>query len=189
MRNIGYSLGGGIAMIESLQLFAEYNRAANEKLRRVLWDLDNRDVITEDAGAYYGSILGILNHIAVSELRVLQQLRQARDDFESLEREIIAFTFSSFHQKLYSSVEEWAAARAEIDSLMITLAEELSPQDARSRFTLTSYSGRNRTVGIGEMLFHLFNHATHHRGQVSQILDSRNVPHDFSSFVATTAQH
>ena len=34
-----------------------------------------------------------------------------------------------------------------------------------------------------DALDHVFNHQTHHRGQVSQILDEMGVAHDFSNLI------
>jgi uncharacterized damage-inducible protein DinB len=41
----------------------------------------------------------------------------------------------------------------------------------------------NKTRTVWEILIHTFNHQTHHRGQISEILDENKIENDFSNMI------
>ena len=54
-------------MKDALALLVSYNRSANEDVYALLADADP-ELLTRDSGSYYGSILGLLNHLLLADL-------------------------------------------------------------------------------------------------------------------------
>ena len=65
-------------------LMAAYNRWMNERLYESAATLDAA-TLTADKGAFFGSILGTLNHIAVADTIWLHRFAQHEASFASLD--------------------------------------------------------------------------------------------------------
>ena len=71
-----------------------------------------------------------------------------------------------------------------MDAGYIALAEALSEADLRQPIKIDWYGGNPDSVPLSFMLSQLLVHNTHHRGQISQILDSLKIDNDFSGIDA-----
>jgi uncharacterized damage-inducible protein DinB len=67
-----------------------------------------------------------------------------------------------------------------VDATYIGMAEALSETDLRQPVKLDWYGGNPDSVPLSFMLGQLLVHNTHHRGQISQILDMLKIDNDFS---------
>jgi uncharacterized damage-inducible protein DinB len=57
----------------------------------------------------------------------------------------------------------------------------LTDKDLDSLVDIEWFGGNPAKVPLGYLVHSQFNHGTHHRGQISQVLDSMKIEHDFSS--------
>jgi uncharacterized damage-inducible protein DinB len=167
-------------MKETIALLAEYNAHANRLLFGVLAKAP-ADLITRDSGSWYGSILGLLNHIMRSELGWLARFKATPGGFKTLEGPAAAFDPATAPRQLYGHLADLARRREELDALLIAFAAELSDDAAGKEVRYVNTRGEVDAFVLGEILLHLFNHQTHHRGQISQILDAAKIEHDFSN--------
>jgi uncharacterized damage-inducible protein DinB/predicted N-acetyltransferase YhbS len=138
-----------------LLTMARYNAWATARLYRSLEALSDADY-RRDAGLFFKSIHGTLNHLRVAE-HLLWQRRFAEGvspmlklDFEA-EPDRVALK-----QRLLEGVAAWPALIAGWD-------------DARLVATLdyTTSQGVPASLPFAATLAHVFNHGTHHRGQVT----------------------
>jgi uncharacterized damage-inducible protein DinB len=70
------------------------------------------------------------------------------------------------------------------DAAYIGMAEALSPADLSTMVRIEWYGGNPGSVPLSFLLSQLLVHNTHHRGQISQILDSLNVDNNYSGINA-----
>jgi uncharacterized damage-inducible protein DinB len=66
------------------------------------------------------------------------------------------------------------AHRIRLDEMIMALAMEVSDGDLRAPLTYHNSRGAFQK-NFGSLLLHLFNHQTHHRGQVSTLLSQSGV--------------
>jgi tRNA-Thr(GGU) m(6)t(6)A37 methyltransferase TsaA len=142
---------------------ALYNRWQN----RVLYDLCEKlgdEARRLDRGMFFGSIHATLNHMLVVERVLLGIVRDGT--WAPLDHRAVP----------YADFAELRAERARFDDGLLALAGE--HEDAWFGATLTFFSqrlGRERSLPRALVLAQLFNHATHHRSQVTSELHKLGV--------------
>jgi uncharacterized damage-inducible protein DinB len=136
---------------------SNYNQWMNRQLFAVCAELPDRDR-KSDRGAFFKSIHGTLNHILVADLIWLGRFNQ-QPFISKLDRE------------LYSDFNELRAARERCDLQIIDWAQNLTPDWLNTDFTYTNSSSVTRTLPHWLLVTHLFNHQTHHRGQLTTLLN------------------
>lgn len=169
---------GGMKAI--LQLMAQYNRTANTKLYTLLAGVDPH-VVSAESGSYFGGILGLLNHVLLSDLGWFVAFRDSDLDLPVLQSPVLDFENPGWRKNLYANLTDLRPHRESMDELIIALAAETPEPLFLGDIRVTHWSGQVRSFPFGKVLMHLFNHQTHHRGAISQILDQNSVENDYSN--------
>ncbi|MBX3207637.1 MAG: damage-inducible protein DinB [Labilithrix sp.] len=142
---------------------ARYNRWMNDKLYAVAEKLTDAER-KEDRGAFFGSIHRTLNHLLLAD-----RVWLARFTGAALEDGEMAPGIRSLDQELYADSDELRRERTKtddaIDAFVATLTDEKLADDLR-------YLRRGvvNELPLWHAVAHLFNHQTHHRGQVTTLL-------------------
>jgi uncharacterized damage-inducible protein DinB len=156
---------------ESLRMMAGYSRWMNEKLYSVCATLSDEER-KRDRQAFFRSIHGTLNHLLLTDRGWLDRFRGAPWGFRSLDQELYA-DFAELRR-------ERAATDAAIEQYVGTLTVERLSED----FTYTTYAGKTFTHPLGPALVHLFNHQTHHRGQLTTLLSQQGIDPGVTDVIA-----
>ncbi len=174
-------------MTNAISLFARYNDHVDRLIFRVLNDVDP-ELLNRPAGAYFGSIVGILNHILTSDLGWLVRFRDGGIVSQALTDPAVQFEHPGFGKILHADYSSLKAHQREVDRVILEFVAELTGAGGGSPdigpdqvFTYVNRKGEEHRFRVGDVLLHIFNHATHHRGQISQILDEAGVEHDYSN--------
>ena len=143
-----------------VRMMARYNAWQNRQLSEGL-DGVPLDVLRADHGAFFGSILGTLNHLLWADLMWMSRL-DGRDG--------PGITLAD-SPGLAPDAREWARMRFLVDGRIREWALALDAIDLVGE--LTWFSGAvqaemRRPVALCVM--HMFNHQAHHRGQVHAML-------------------
>ena len=168
-------------MKEILGLMADYNQTVNKDLFDLLQEQDE-SLLRASADSFFGNILGLLNHILVSDLGWLTAYRESNLDLPVLESTALDFEHPGFGRDLYDDLGELRAHRQAIDQLFIDLVGSTAESVFQGEIEV-SRKEVTHTFPFGKVLMHLFNHQTHHRGAISQILDENNVKNDYSNLL------
>jgi len=143
-------------------MMADYNQWANARLYRMARQLE--DVLyRRNAGAYFGSLHGTLNHLLVADRIWMHRLSGTGSRPEKLDA-ILFEDFDSLH-----------AARVEEDRRIITFVQSLDEAAFEEMWDYRTLIGTPYRQPRREILAHLFNHETHHRGQAHAILTGLGV--------------
>lgn len=138
-------------------MMAEYNAWANGRLYRMASRLPDEQY-RRDVGAYFKSLHGTLNHILCADLIWMRRLTGAGEHPTNLD----AIVFDDF--------PSLSAARQEEDQRIIAYVESLSEAQMEETLAYRMLNGTPQQQRRREILAHLFNHQTHHRGQAHAIL-------------------
>jgi uncharacterized damage-inducible protein DinB len=150
---------------------ANYNARMNKQILSVAENL-SQDELTENKGAYFHSILGTLNHILVGDIIWLTRFNLHSESYESLKSIIELPKPKGLNDILYPDVKSFTYAREIIDSAVIKwLGSDIDEMDFCRNLEYSNTKGVNSSRNFGELVSHLFNHQTHHRGQVSTLLN------------------
>jgi uncharacterized damage-inducible protein DinB len=153
------------------QLMARYNRWQNESLYRAAGRLSDAERHAQ-RGAYFGSIHATLTHMAFADRAWLWRLTgdaTLKPTATSMSESVTAFPVWV----------DLAAKRQALDSAIITWADGLTSADLEGDLTYHSVAtGTSFTKPRWLLVTHLFNHQTHHRGQVHCLLTQAGLSPD-----------
>lgn len=158
---------------EFCQEMARYNVWQNNQLKGSLDVLSAAD-LTHDRGAFFGSILGTLNHLLWGDALWMSRF----DGGESYGGGIPHST------ELTGSVSAWAAERDRLDRRIQTWAATVPADDLAGDLTwVSSMSEAKMTRPMAVCVTHFFNHQTHHRGQIHAMLTAAGASAPVSDLV------
>jgi len=154
---------------ETATLMADYNRWMNQRMYEAAGRLAESEV-TRDRGAFFGSILQTLNHIAVADTIWLHRIAQGTDE-SGLRTEVARFALpTSLRQEIAGSLAGLRDYRGELDGLIVQWSRTLTPGRLEASLVYRNMAGQAFSRKLGHLVLHFFNHQTHHRGQVSTLL-------------------
>jgi uncharacterized damage-inducible protein DinB len=143
-------------------MLARYNQWANERLYRMAAELPD-EAYRRNVGAYFGSLNGTLNHLLTADRIWLRRLTRTGDQPTHLG----AILFADFVQL--------RIAREAEDRRIIGYVEGLRDADIEAGWDYQTLNGTAFSQPLRDILAHLFNHQTHHRGQSHAILTALGV--------------
>jgi len=161
-------------MKEIFELMASYNQLMNKNIYGAACALSEADLVG-DRGAFFGSVLGTLNHILVGDIIWLKRFAKHPVAFSSLDYVRSLDTPASLDTTLCSTLSALAEARYVMDDVIVRFTSELTDEVLSSSLTYCNTKGIKATKNVGSLVQHLFNHQTHHRGQVSTLLNQSAV--------------
>jgi len=165
--------------LHHFQLMAQYNLRMNTQVYAAASQLSAND-LAQDMGAFFKSILGTLNHILVGDLFWLNRfaLLHGADSnkFSSLKTLEDFPKPSALNQILFEDFYELKETRKKLDLVIQEwLTKDACHEDFKQDLTYHNSKGEGASRDFGELVAHLFNHQTHHRGQVSTLLSQKGI--------------
>jgi uncharacterized damage-inducible protein DinB len=151
-------------MLEHLRRMARYNRWANERLYAACAEL-SKEEYHRPRQAFFGSIHGTLGHVLVGDRLWLARIEGQPAPHQRLDEQPCA------------TLDELRAAREAEDRRIIDLVDTI---DEANVDRVVRYTTLSRPAALETPLhicwLHVFNHQTHHRGQVHDQLTQTEVP-------------
>lgn len=166
------------------RLLAEYNAHANRSLFKILEEKAPSDLVGRPMGSYFDSILGLLNHLLVTDLAWLDGFRGSGQPFRALAVPALDFQHPGWRKPLYQDLAGLRPRREAVDAVLQAFSEELTDEQLEGEIELTDPRGQKHRFVLGEVLLHLFNHQTHHRGAIALALDQASIENNFSNLLA-----
>jgi uncharacterized damage-inducible protein DinB len=136
---------------------AAHNRWANARLYEAALSLNDADY-RRDLGAFFKSMHGTLNHLLLTDRLWLKRLTGEGEHPNQL------------NAIIYEDRRALALARADEDDRIIAYVATLDDSMIEGLQKYANTSGKEFEQKRRDILAHLFNHQTHHRGQAHTIL-------------------
>ena len=150
------------SIIHHFRLLADYNAGANILLYyacAVLSDPERK----RDRKGFFNSIHGTLNHLLVGDRIWMARFTGGEAPSTDLDRE------------LYAAFDALRSARVAEDDRIREFIEEIDADFLKGNIIYVNNEGRTLEDPRHLLLAHLFNHQTHHRGQVHDMLSQAGV--------------
>ncbi len=149
---------------------ARYNTWANERIYAAVAELSDAERKAKRP-SFFGSIHATLNHILVGDRVWLSRLTaKPGGPLVSRPAEITAL-----NQELYGNFDELRAARLKEDARIADVVGRYSDSDLTRKLDYANMAGEERHTPMAQVLAHVFNHQTHHRGQVHGLLSHTHI--------------
>jgi uncharacterized damage-inducible protein DinB len=137
------------------EMLARYNVWATRRL------FEHVDALSEveyrrDAGLFFRSVHGTLNHLLVAEQEIwFERFARGISPKRALNEELETDR-ARLRERLFEAVPRWLPLVASFDAIRWA-----------GRLEYTSTRGVAQSLPFAATLGHVFNHGTHHRGQIS----------------------
>ena len=139
-------------------LMARYNRWMNERLYAQLAQVDDAER-KRDRNAFFGSAHGTLNHLLWGDRMWLGRFIDE------------PCTAPAFGAGMFDDFAELTRERELTDMKILGWAGKVSPEWLAGSLVYRSrVDGRTREMPRSVAALHLFNHGTHHRGQLTTLM-------------------
>lgn len=152
-----------MTVMEVFRTFARYNRMANQRLYQACAQVDDEDYRRQRAVSF-GSIHGLLNHILLGD-----RIWMAR--FSGGGR-----TTPSLHTVLYDQFQALRIAREQEDARIEEFFQTAPASFLGDQLSYTNSKGQHCEEASVPAVLHMFNHQTHHRGQIHVMLSQCAIP-------------
>jgi len=163
---------------------AKYNGGVNQSLIELLEPLRKEQIMMETK-AYYPSIFETVLHNFIADITWLRRYRGVFSENDSLSNcQLISLEEKGFRKEFESDYTKLFQYRKELDDVIILFANGMDEGKLSSVLKYKNYKGEELEKEVWKTLLHWFNHQTHHRGQISVLLDLIGIDHDYSSVVA-----
>lgn len=172
-------------MIDNYRLLARYNQWMNERLYQACDGLSEAERRL-DRGAFFGSIHGTLNHLMWGDLLWLRRFATA----DPARCAALAADLLELPQDaLFATIvhEDWnalGARRQRLDAAIVAWTQAMPPEYPQEIFRYSNTKGVQREHPVWIALTHLFNHQTHHRGQLTTLLMQAGVDPGVTDLIA-----
>ena len=155
-------------LLESYRRLAEYNTWMNETLYESCSQLSDEER-KRDLGAFFRSIHGTLNHLLMVDHAWLLRCTQDAERYSPRDASGSAIRLASLDQILYEDFGALRSQRRVTDRLLEDWVGSLDAATLAGIIQYKSSLGPERHP-LWWVLTHLFNHQTHHRGQVTTLI-------------------
>lgn len=162
---------------QQIQLLATYNQAMNVKMFHAASQLSD-DALRLDRGAFFSSIFGSINHIAVADSIWLKRLSvMFVPDWEIAQPNYLQSIIQvrTLDAILFSNMRQLQDYRVFLDDLIIQFGQLVNDDLLEQLVSYQDTKGTRYQKECHSLLLHFFNHQTHHRGQVSTLLTQAGV--------------
>jgi uncharacterized damage-inducible protein DinB len=154
---------------EHVYLMADYNQWMNQKIFEVVGTLSPEN-LHEDKGAFFGSIFATLNHLVVADTLWLKRFSPLLEEIDAFQPIVTLATPKALDQFVTNNFNDLKDHRQLLDETLLEVASLLTDKQLLQTINYTNNKGVAANKTLFNLLMHLFNHQTHHRGQVTTLL-------------------
>lgn len=163
-----------IRLLDNFRLMSQYNQVLNQKIYQVSSQLTDQE-IKRDRGAFFGSIIGTLNHIYVADIIWLRRFAQHSNQYHNLDNLPELDNYQALEQIVSDNLVTLTQLRENLDLRIANWCQEIIPQDLERNLRYFNTKGNMYHKNFSQLLQHFFNHQTHHRGQVSTLISQQGL--------------
>jgi uncharacterized damage-inducible protein DinB len=156
-------------LLVHVQWMGRYNQGMNAQVYDCAAQLDTIE-LGRDRSAFFGSILGTLNHLVVADVVWLKRFAAHPVNFAALEPVRSMPQPEALSQIVATDFGVLRSRRERLDRAIVDWAEGLTAADLDLVLDYRNMKGVPARRQLGSLLCHFFNHQTHHRGQVTTLL-------------------
>jgi uncharacterized damage-inducible protein DinB len=144
-------------LLQTIRMLSRYAAWANDRLYEALADLPGRE-LTKPHPIVFGSIQRTLNHVYVMDLVWRAHLEGTRH------------AFTTRNPDECPPFADLRAAQNDMDRWYIQYADGMHESSCAEIVNFSFIGGGNGSMSRGEIVLHVANHTTYHRGHIGSMI-------------------
>ena len=156
------------------ELMAGYNQWMNARLYAAAAQLDEAE-LRADRGAFFGSILATFDHLLAADTHWMKRFAAALPDVASLHAARAVPLPELVRGITFPDFTRLRGEREAMDAAILDFTREATDELYRLPLSYANSAGEPHTKLCGLVLCHVFNHQTHHRGQVTTLFSQLGI--------------
>jgi uncharacterized damage-inducible protein DinB len=133
------------------------------------------DILEKETSSFFPNIVSYWNHILFGDLILLGRLA-SNEIGELTIQDFAKFPVPKSPQDIFhNQLTELVVLRKQVDELIIKYCNNLTEKDCEKLITYICTEGNSITKTVADVTQHIFNHQTHHRGQLTCVLSQFGV--------------
>lgn len=159
--------------VTDLRLLADYNAWINHRIYQAA--AQPAACAMEPRGAFFGSLFGTLNHIAVGDILWLKRFATLNAAYTALHPICDLPMPAGLDCPLRADLRALTSLRQDLDKAIVDWAAQIADADLNRVLVYASSRGVASRRHFGSVVLHFFNHQTHHRGQATTLLTQAGI--------------
>ena len=164
-----------------MNLMALYNKNANEELIEVLLKVKEDD-LKKETGAYFKSIYGIFKHMIQCDMYFFGIFRKYSNKKNIANEEVLTYLNNdfSFNRDIDKDLKTLIEVREKLDDVIIAIINSIDNFNISGKVVVPNKEVKKPRY---HLIMHELNHSTHHRGEISVLLDQMGYKNDYSNLM------
>lgn len=164
-----------------MNLMALYNKNANEELIEVLLNVKEDD-LKKETGAYFKSIYGIFKHMIQCDMYFFCIFRKYSNKKNIANEEVLTYLNNdfSFNRDIDKDLKTLIDVREKLDDVIIAIINSIDNFNISGKVVVPNKEVKKPRY---HLIMHELNHSTHHRGEISVLLDQMGYKNDYSNLM------
>jgi len=168
-------------MKEIAQYYARCNQKINSDMLGVIAG-NVEDPLNHPLQGYFFKTLGkLLEHIYIADSVWLKAFTGVEN--YGIDVEKVMGATPGYNEQAFKNFEDYRSAREKLDNLIIEYMNKVENDFFAKKVVRINRRGERTEKDTWKAVLHFFNHQTHHRGQISNILDDMNIENDYSNMI------
>ncbi|WIH89907.1 damage-inducible protein DinB [Brachyspira pilosicoli] len=167
-----------------LTLMAEYNRKANRMLISIFRDIQkiNESDLYKETGSYFNSLINSFTHIIKTDIYFFSILRKYSSKKIIANEEILTYLNDNFlfNKPIDANLDTLFDTRKKLDDIIIDVINSIDDYNVIIKI---DFADDTIKKPIYHIIMHELNHNTHHRGEISAMLDMMGYVNDYSNLI------
>ena len=168
-------------MKELMRYYANCNKLINENLNQIIREKISEPYDLALKGYYFKTLGAIFDHLFATDMIWMQAFLKIENFGLDLEKEIGQVPEYGAH--IFNNFDEYIMQRTRLDNFILSFVSRINDDFTVRTVSRKTGSGNLIERVVFKAMVHFFNHQTHHRGQVSSILDEMNVENNYSNMI------
>jgi uncharacterized damage-inducible protein DinB len=163
------------------QAFARYNKNVNQDMINIIKTLP-QEKLKKRFKTFFPTIYDMLFHILLSDINWMKRFKTLFGTYESLRTtQKESYDETKLKEELEGDYKKLFELRVAVDEEIDNFVKELKDDDYGKILKYKNYKGEDTEKEMWKVLMQMFNHGTHHRGQISGLLDMLGIDNDYSA--------
>jgi len=163
-----------MSLATNFRTMALYNKRINEQLLDKCLTMPSEQ-LQQATHSFFPTIISYWNHLLFGDLILLGRI--ASNNIAQLSPRDFADlpTPKSPHDIYCSQLSDIIKLRVKLDTILTNFCDRLTDQDCDKLISYTTTEGELISKPVAIVIQHIFNHQTHHRGQLTCIMSQFGV--------------